>query len=171
MRPFALPLTLMLVLSACAPSQVGTDLPTPQPASVSNITPAPTEDPALLPIFPNAAGNSDLSRLDEQGAVVVEVTPLNLDTPADTLEFDITMNTHSVDLIMDLAALSVLSTDTGLRLQATEWDATAGGHHVSGKLIFPAMNDGTSILEDASTLTLTIVNVDAASRVFEWELP
>jgi len=37
-------------------------------------------------------------------------------------------------------------------------------------LIFPALKDGKSILDGASKLTLTIVNVDAASRVFEWEL-
>jgi hypothetical protein len=93
-----------------------------------------------------------------------------METPADTLEFDIAMNTHSVDLSMDLATLSKLSTDTGMTVQAAKWDAIPGGHHVSGKLIFPASANGTSILEGANKLTLTIVNVDAASRVFEWEL-
>ena len=34
----------------------------------------------------------------------------------------------------------------------------------------PIMKDGKSILEGASKLTLTIINVDATSRVFEWEL-
>jgi hypothetical protein len=111
-----------------------------------------------------------LARTDEQGAVVIAVTPLNLETSADTLEFDVAMNTHSVDLSMDLAPLSTLSTDTGLTVQANKWDATPGGHHVSGKLIFPVSANGKSILEGASKLTLTVVNVDAASRVFEWEL-
>jgi hypothetical protein len=108
--------------------------------------------------------------MDEQGAVIFEVTPLNLGTPADSLEFDVTMNTHSVDLSMDLAQLATLTTDAGVIVQATKWDATPGGHHISGKLIFPSMQDGKSILEGASKLTLTVVNVDASSRVFEWQL-
>jgi len=157
MRRFILPilLTLTLVLAAC--SAASTPPPTaPPPVSVS------TE--------PFPAGAGDLTRSDQQGAVIVEITPLNLDNPSDQLEFDVSMNTHSIDLGMDLATLATLTTDTGITLQATLWDAPLGGHHVEGKLIFPATEDGKSILEGATKLTLTIVNVDAASRVFEWEL-
>ena len=162
MKRFVFPvlLVLTLIISACAPSATATASPTSQPAPVSNSNPVTT----------NGAENADLARTDEQGAVVFAVTPLNLETPAETLEFDVAMNTHSMDLSMDLAALSSLSTDTGLTIQATKWDATPGGQHVSGKLIFPASANGKSILEGAGKLTLTIVNVDAASRVFEWEL-
>jgi hypothetical protein len=109
-------------------------------------------------------------RTDGQGAIIFEVTPLNLDAPADTLEFDIVLTTHSIDLSMDLAATATLTTDTGVTVQATSWDAPRGGHHVEGKLIFPATKDGKSILEGATKLTITILNVDAPSRVFEWEL-
>jgi len=109
--------------------------------------------------------------VDEQGMVVIEVTPANLDGAADTLEFDLAMNTHSVDLSMDLATLSTLSTDTGFTVQPLRWDAPpGGGHHVSGKLIFPSMVDGKALLEGARKLTLTILNVDAPTRLFEWEL-
>jgi hypothetical protein len=69
-----------------------------------------------------------------------------------------------------LAALSTLSTDTGFALQATAWEAPLGGHHVAGKLIFPAMKDGKPVLEGASWLKLTVINLDAPSRVFEWDL-
>jgi len=163
MRRFIIPLLLilMLTLAACAPSQV-----TPVPP----VGTSPTEpEPATVSTEP-ASPSGDLARSDGQGSVTVAVTPLNLDAPADTLEFDVVLDTHSVDLSMDLAALATLTTDTGISLQATLWDAPRGGHHVQGKLVFPAMKDGKSILEGASTLTLTIVNVDAASRVFEWEL-
>ena len=172
MKRFALPLLLLtLLLTACAPAQA-TPAPTRLPTElVSNPVPTPTDDPALLPtLFPNTAGRDEMSRLDEQGAVTIEVTPLNLGTPADTLEFDVAMNTHSVDLSMDLAQLATLTTDAGIAVQAAKWDAVLGGHHVSGKLLFPSMQDGRSILEEANKLTLTIINVDAASRVFEWEL-
>jgi hypothetical protein len=69
-----------------------------------------------------------------------------------------------------LAATATLSTDTGIRVNSTLWDAPRGGHHVEGKLIFPATYEGKSILEGATKLTLTIVDVDASTRVFEWEL-
>jgi len=173
MKRFALPLLLVLtlILSACASAQTASVPTQPATQPISNAVPTSTDDPALIPtLFPNTAGNSDLARMDEQGAVIFEVTPLNLGTPADSLEFDVTMNTHSVDLSMDLAQLATLTTDAGVTVQATKWDATPGGHHISGKLIFPSMQDGKSILEGASKLTLTVVNVDASSRVFEWQL-
>ena len=149
-------LTLTLILVACAPTQTNTDQADPQFASVS------TES--------SPADTGDMTRSDQQGAVTVTVTPLNLENPSDQLEFDIALETHSVDLSMDLATLATLSTDTGVTVPATLWDAPRGGHHVAGKLIFPAMKDGESILEGATRLTLTILNVDAPSRVFEWEL-
>jgi hypothetical protein len=171
MKRITLPLLLIFILAACAPSLVATELPASQPSSTPNIAVTPTDDPALLPtLFPNMNGSGELARLDEQGAVVFEVTPLNLGTPADTLEFDVAMNTHSVDLSMDLTTLSTLSTDLGITVQASKWDAVPGGHHVEGTLIFPATQDGQSILEGATKLTLTISDVDAPSRVFEWEL-
>jgi hypothetical protein len=171
MKRFALPLLFVFLLAACAPTQSTIESPTVEPSPVSNVDPTPTDNPALIPtLFPDANGNSELARIDEQGAVVFEVTPLNLGTPADTLEFQVSMNTHSVDLSMDLAVLATLSTDTGVSLQALKWDAVPGGHHVSGTLIFPSTQDGKSILEGTSKLTLTIADVDAPSRVFDWEL-
>ncbi|MGE5643060.1 MAG: hypothetical protein ACM3Y8_08600 [Byssovorax cruenta] len=164
-------LTLTLILAACASPQATPAPSTSVPAAVSNSVATPTDDPALLPtLFPNTAGSDEMTRMDEQGAVIFEVTPLNLGTPVDTLDFDVAMNTHSIDLSMDLAVLSTLTTDTGITIPATKWDGAPGGHHVSGTLIFPAMQDGKSIIEGSSRLTLTIVNVDAPARVFEWEL-
>ena len=165
MRRFALPLLLILplALAACAPSQAASGQPVPQPLGPAGqeAVPSPTE-PADAP--------GDLVRIDQQGAVTMEVTPLNLSNPSDNLEFDVVLDTHSVDLSMDLAALATLTTDTGMTVQAAGWDAPRGGHHVGGKLIFPALKDGKSILEGASKLSLTITNLDAPSRVFEWGL-
>ncbi len=149
----ALILTSTLVLTACSGSASAQTAPSTAPASTTSA---------------NADGS--LTRSDAQGAVTVTVTPLTLDASADTLEFDIVMNTHSVDLSMDLATLSTLTTDTGITVQAALWDAPRGGHHVQGRLIFPAMQDGKSILEGATKLTLTIIDLDASSRIFEWEL-
>ncbi|MBI5839831.1 MAG: hypothetical protein HZB19_06990 [Chloroflexi bacterium] len=85
-------------------------------------------------------------------------------------EFDGALNTHSVDLSMDLTTLATLTTDSGITVQATTWDAPRGGHHVEGKLVFPATKDGKPILAEAGKITLTTINVDVPSRVFEWEL-
>lgn len=148
-------LATALFLAACAPAA---------PATV----PAPAQ-PAVAATEPISA-STDLARSDAQGAVTVSVTPINLSDPYDKLEFNVSLETHSVDLSMDLATLATLTTDTGLTIQAEKWDAVPGGHHVSGKLSFPSMKDGKSILEDARKLTLTILNVDAPSRVFEWQL-
>jgi hypothetical protein len=160
-------LTVALFLAACSPAAATPEQTNPQP------TPAPSKqiNTQLVPASPEPADPSeDLARSDAQGAVTVSVTPLNLNNPSEQLEFDISLETHSVDLSMDLATLSTLTTDTGLTILPTTWDAPRGGHHVQGKLIFPATQDGKSILEGASKLTLTITNVDASTRVFEWQL-
>ena len=148
-------LILSLVLSAC--SATSTPLQNdPQSDAVSTDSSSPSNDSAM--------------RIDQQGAIIVEITPLNLDSSTDIFEFDVVMTTHSIDLIMDLATLATLTTDTGISVESTLWDAPLGGHHVEGKLIFHATKDGKPILEGATKLTLTIINVDAPSRVFEWEL-
>lgn len=173
MKRSAFPILLILIwiLAACASPEVSTQPASATSESISDPLPTPTDDPELIPtLFPNAPANDEMTRIDEQGAVIVQVTPLNIGTLAGTLEFDVSMSTHSVDLSMDLAVLSTLATDTGVSIQPTIWDAPRGGHHVQGKLIFQAMQDGKSVLEDASKLTLTITDVDASSRVFEWEL-
>jgi len=160
-RLLALLLGCALFLSACAPA--------------SSLAPTPTE-PASIPagaipagIDPFASGVS-WTRMDGQGAIVVEVTPLNLNAASEQIEFDVALNTHSIDLSMDLAALSTLTTDTGLTAAAELWDAPLGGHHTSGKLVFPSTQNGVSLLGGAIRLRLTIKNLDAPSRVFEWDL-
>ena len=149
-------LIALLTLTACS-SASSTEQTPPQTTSIS------TE--------PASSADDSTTRVDEQGAVTIAVTPLNLDPSANTLEFDVSLNTHSVDLSMDLATLSTLVSDTGITVQATLWDARRGGHHVSGKLIFPATKDGKSVLEGARKLTLVIIDIDTASGAYEWELP
>lgn len=171
MKRFTLPLILTLAfLAACAPTKASTN--PPSATSQSGLQPAPvsTSTAAAPSSAIDAKASADLTRSDQQGSVTVDITPLNLSNPSDKLEFDVALNTHSGDLSMDLATLATLTTDTGITVQATLWDAPRGGHHVEGKLTFPALKDGKSILDGASKLTLTIINVDAASRLFEWQL-
>jgi hypothetical protein len=153
MMRFILILMAALLLAACAPAQ---------PAAPSTQISANTSIPG--------AGSTDLIRTDSQGAVTVTVTPLNFDKPGDTLKFDIGMSTHSVDLSMDLTTIATLKTDTGITLQPTTWEAPKGGHHIDGRLSFPAMKDGKSILDGVKKLTLTISGIDNATRIFTWDL-
>src|SRR5574341_638254 len=140
-------LLLALILAACSASAggAGSSAPASLPTAISTDA-------------GSGAGSmdEDLMRVDEQGAVVVAVTPLNLTSPADTLDFEIALNTHSVDLSMDLTALAILSTDAGVSVPPTGWDGPMGGHHVSGVLSFPAVISGTPLLQNATRLTLTI---------------
>jgi hypothetical protein len=120
---------------------------------------------------PSPVGSTDgETRTDEQGAVIFEVTPLTLDSPGDTLDFEVVMNTHSIDLGWDLAAQSVLQTDTGLEVRGTSWPV-GNGHHYGGTLSFPAVtNDGENLLEGVGMLTLVIRGTDVPERLFVWEL-
>lgn len=154
-------LTLSLVLAACSTTS------TPLPPSTA-VQDDPQPDSVSTESFPPS--NDSTTRTDQQGAIIIEITPLNLDAPTDTLEFDVVLTTHSIDLSMDLAPLSTLTTDTGVSVDATLWDAPLGGHHVEGKLIFPATKEGKLILDGATKLTLTIAKVDAPTRIFEWKL-
>jgi hypothetical protein len=98
------------------------------------------------------------------------VTPLNLTSPGETLDFDVSMDTHSVDVSWDLAAQSALKADTGLEVKGLSWPV-GGGHHYEGTLTFSAKTaDGKALLKGAKTLTLIIRDADAAERVFSWSL-
>jgi hypothetical protein len=138
------------------------------PSVVENIQPKQQEIESSLPSFPNL-WVEEIPRMDDQGAVEVEIVPLNPNNPGHTLDFRVALNTHSVDLSMDLAALATLETDTGINVQASLWDAPLGGHHVSGILSFPSGVDGKAVLADASKMTIKLADVDAPERVFVWE--
>ncbi len=109
---------------------------------------------------------ADLSRTNEGGAVTFVVTPRDLDASSGTLDFDVSMNTHSVDLGFDLAKMAVLKTDTGAQIAPSAYQG-GSGHHVRGMLSFPA-----APAAGARTLTVVITNVaGVAERTFTWERP
>jgi hypothetical protein len=172
-------LLVAILISACSSTNPKVKYSMGEPTSTGCSTPEGgglgacsvngSADPTIVPTQ-SSESTPDLTRSDSQGAVEFDVTPLNLDNPGDTLIFDVSMNTHSVDLSMELSQLAVLSTDDGKTLQAIQWDAPKGGHHVEGKLSFPTTLDGKNILTGANEITLTITNVDAPSRIFTWQL-
>ncbi len=166
-----------LILSACSPLQIIAKTPTSDPESSSCSTPelgktsscqfTQSATPVVVPTQ-TVNPQPNLTQSDNQGAITVVITPENLENPGDTLIFDVTLDTHSIDLSMDLAQLATLTTDTGATIQALNWDAPRGGHHVKGKLIFPTTLDGKTLFEGAITFTIIITNLDVPVRQFSW---
>jgi len=146
-----------LALVGCGNQAQATSTPLSQPA--------PLVQPEPLAQQPGAG---DLTRTNDGGAVTFTVKPLNLgDAQAPTVDFEVAMNTHSVDLAFDLSRLSLLKTDTGVEAAASVWSGPGGGHHVSGILSFPADK-----VTNARSLTLIIKDVSGVpERTFNWELP
>ena len=108
----------------------------------------------------------------EVGGVTVEVTPLNLhDMAAESLDFQIVLNTHSVELDQDLAEIAVLLVDD-LEYTASRWDGSSGGHHVSGQLSFGVLKTANQpILADVGSISLVIRDLAGIDeRIFTWDL-
>jgi hypothetical protein len=163
-------LSTIILLSGCN-VQSAVDVLTPLPSLPTETIRPPAETPIVTaPSVETTTPENESGREDAQGNVVVYVTPLNLEQQGETLDFEISMDTHSVDLSMDLSQLASLTTDTGKTIQPLKWDAPMGGHHVSGVLSFQSSLDGSPFLEGAATIKLTLVNVDVPERNFTWEL-
>lgn len=82
----------------------------------------------------------------ESGSVEVTITPTRFDATGAT--FAITLDTHSVDLSVDLAASAALDVD-GTAWTVAGWTGTGpGGHHREGELAFtaPGPPSGTATL-------------------------
>ena len=155
----------LLSLAACAQAA-----PSHQP----HPTPETTSTPSVIATQSNptvtANPAQDAPRADSQGDVEFVVTPLNLAAPDRMISFEVAMNSQSVDLTWDLAALSVLKTDTGLEVSGLKWPVSSG-RHFHGTLAFPAATvSGLAVLAGATTVTLTIRNAGANERVFVWPL-
>ena len=155
---------LALALAACSATQPA--LSTHVSATTAQST-SVTATPATVQSSPSG---QYAAQTDKQGAVTFAVTPLNLAAPGATLDFAVSLNTHSINLSWNLAAQSTLATDTGRQVQGQSWPI-GNGHHYEGTLTFPAQTaDGAKLLEGAKRLTLTIRDTDVAERVFVWDI-
>jgi hypothetical protein len=141
-----------LILAACSSPTVST----PGPVSNTSASAASAAVPA----------SENLTQTNDEAMVTVAVTPLNLsDKSAATLDFDIALNTHSVDLGYDLTQIATLRSDSGEQVQPTKWNGpTGGGHHREGTLSFPQLKRGQSV-----TLTLRGI-ADVPERIFTWKV-
>ncbi|MFC1491302.1 hypothetical protein ACFLQ0_01780 [Nitrospinota bacterium] len=120
----------------------------------------------------------DLRRQDSRGAVSVTVTYLNPlgKVRGDTLDFEVRMNTHSVDLDgFAVEKLAVLRGLEGGEVRSLGWfDPGGGGHHRFGILRFPLKDASGKLLLPGGkgTVELRIRGIaDPATRVFQWKVP
>ena len=103
-------------------------------------------------------------KIDEQANVTVVVTPLDLSSQSAQWEFDIGMNTHSVELNQDMTKIAVLVDDTGKEYKPIAWDGPVGGHHRKGVLSFGQITPAPKSVE------LKIFGIADVVRTFTWPI-
>ena len=120
------------------------------------------------PMIPPPSELSFLSleaQSNEAGSVTITVLP-RIAESTDRWEFAITLDTHSVELSQDIAAISVLRDDTAGTYAPLVWEGNPpGGHHREGTLVF------APITPLPQTITLDIRDgADEKARTFRWAL-
>ncbi|MBI2656117.1 hypothetical protein HYX03_00070 [Candidatus Woesearchaeota archaeon] len=84
-------------------------------------------------------------------------------TPISPSEFQIAIDTHSVELDFDLAGVSALYDDFGNTYKPLKWEGSApGGHHRNGILKFSEINKNTK--------SIKLVINDGTEREFRWNI-
>ena len=116
------------------------------------------------------AASSPEAQLSDAGGLQVEVTLNRSASTKDSLQFDVSMNTHSVELgQFDLAKLSQVILEPGGTLTDFTWqpNGTGSGHHVQGKLV---LRDARGLLASAKSITLEIKGApEPEVRRFQWK--
>src|SRR3989338_7168720 len=107
--------------------------------------------------------NTLATKTDSRGEVDFESTPKNIQK--DVFEFEIVMDTHSVALDQDMAAVSKLIDDKSSEYKPTSWKGDGpGGHHRSGILRFEG------VAQKPKSIKLIIGSIGGVERNFSWNL-
>lgn len=155
----------MLLLAGCggAPAAaIPTNTPVPLPTKAAAAANTTSSNSAA----PKSSDAAFETRSNDGGSVTVDVKPTAL-TVGEPVVFEVTMNTHSVDLSDDMTKISILRDDAGKEYKATAWDGPGGGgHHREGTLKFPALASKPKYVE------LVIKGLaKIPERVFKWDVP
>ncbi len=102
----------------------------------------------------------------EVGGIVVSVTLLKpAESDSATIDFQLVMNTHQGSLPTNMLSVAKLLESGGEVIPPVAWSGGKGGHHLSGKLSFPA--GGT---RPGGSLTLMLQGIDGQNDLrFEWK--
>ncbi len=104
------------------------------------------------------------SKTDNQLAVTITVTPIDIFSQSKEWKFDVVMDTHSVELDQDLTKVAVLIDDQGKEYKPLNWEGPVGGHHREGVLIFSQITPIPKFVE------LKISDIGDVVRNFDWQL-
>lgn len=147
----AIPFLVIIIITLAVLAFFAYSIFRPNPEVQSTLTNQSTENSSSLS-----------EQTDEQGQVTVKVKPLNIQQNSNVWEFEVTLDTHSVELDTDLAKDAVLIVN-GTEYPARSWTGDPpGGHHRKGVLAFQS-------LSEANVVQLKIRGIGGvAERVFEW---
>ena len=102
-------------------------------------------------------------QLKTMGAVEVEAVPISLE-PDSNMKFQLTLNTHSVELTYDLVNIVKAQDDKGGIYKSVAWSGEQGGHHLSGELLLEPISS------EAKQITLIINGIDNQTENFVWDI-
>ncbi|MHB8871473.1 MAG: hypothetical protein ACYC5G_03395 [Candidatus Doudnabacteria bacterium] len=107
-----------------------------------------------------------LTQTDEQGPVLVKVTPVDLGRNANQWRFTVTFTTHSEELDQDPMKAVSLIDDKGNVYNPLYWEGPGpGGHHIEGTMIFNKINPVPKYIE------LRIKDIGGVpERYLKWEI-
>lgn len=143
-------LPLAMLISACSAAGPAASAPASSPGESASA----------------ASATSASSRTSEGGQVTVVVDWAGPDSGA---VFDVSLDTHSVDLDpLDLSD-AVLRNDRSETLPVQPWVAPKGGHHREGALAFNG--DAVPFFDGANWIELVLQGVgDIPERTLRWEI-
>lgn len=104
------------------------------------------------------------SKIDDQSAVTVTVTPIDIFSQSKEWKFDIVMDTHSVELDQDMTKSAILIDDQGKEYKPIIWEGQVGGHHREGVLTF------NQITPTPKSVELKIYGTGDVIRNFTWQI-
>ncbi len=106
-------------------------------------------------------------KMDETGAVAIAVAPKGIFESSESWDFEISLNTHSIELSEDMVKVATLFTQitqNGEEYRAIEWEGSPpGGHHREGSLKF------RPISPMPASIALEIY-INGERKNFEWAL-
>ena len=113
-----------------------------------------------------ANGRSLDSKTNEEGPVKVKITPTDVSLTSSIWNFNIILDTHSVELDYDLTKVVSLFDEQGKEYKPVSWEGPGpGGHHREGSLTFKSVAPAPKALE------LRLLNIgDVAVRSFIWQI-
>ena len=106
------------------------------------------------------------SQTSNAGSVAVTVKPQSLSENTTVWDFDVILNTHTVELTADLVEAVVLIDENGKEYKPMGWKGDSlGGHHREGMLSFQPLDP----LPRAITLLVRNIG-EIKERSFSWQL-